>query len=181
MNNPAGSKILRLVGGNKTSLESRPNMRLVAVEQLREIESDALEINLVSLACVYTGELIVLSCLVHSCDRRANPVPCLQVAMPRGGNHSRVVAFGLNAFVNQKGKGIPHQNIHTSRFHFVVSGSFWTKTRLTKAFMNHAFTLRFQLAKRHLLDVYILYIYIVLNIEIRCLLEQNMFYQNSRE
>ena len=44
--------------------------------------------------------------------------------------------------------------------------------------MNHAFTLRFQLANRHLLDVYI-----VLNIEIRCLLEQNMFYryQTMRE
>ena len=28
------------------------------------------------LACVYTGELIVLSCLAHSCDRRANTVKC---------------------------------------------------------------------------------------------------------
>ena len=42
-----------------TSRESRPSMRLLAVEQLRKIENDALEVNIVSfLACVYTGELV---------------------------------------------------------------------------------------------------------------------------
>ena len=43
------------------------------------------------LACVYTGELVFLSCLAHSCDLRANPVTCLHVALPRG-CLSRVVA-----------------------------------------------------------------------------------------
>ena len=36
------------------------------------------------LACVCTGELVVWSCLAHSCDRRANPVMCLHVARPGG-------------------------------------------------------------------------------------------------
>ena len=44
------------------------------------------------LACVYTGELVFLSCLAHSCDLRANPVTCLHVALP-GGCLSRVVAL----------------------------------------------------------------------------------------
>ena len=70
-------------------------MRLVAVEQLRKIENDALEVNiLLHLACactLYTGELVFLSCLAHSCDLRANPVTCLHVALP-GGCLPRVVA-----------------------------------------------------------------------------------------
>ena len=42
------SKILRLVGG--ASRESRPNMPLLAVEQLRKIESDALEVKYASFS-----------------------------------------------------------------------------------------------------------------------------------
>ena len=34
------------------------------------------------LACVYTGEIVFLSCLADSCDLRANPVTCLHVALP---------------------------------------------------------------------------------------------------
>ena len=48
VNSPARSKILRLVGG--TSRESRPNMRLLAVDQLRKIENDALEVNVASFS-----------------------------------------------------------------------------------------------------------------------------------
>ena len=40
--------ILRLVGG--TSRESRPNMRSLAVEQLRKTENDALEVNFASFS-----------------------------------------------------------------------------------------------------------------------------------
>ena len=39
---------LAFLGG--ASQESRPNMRLVAMEQLRKIENDALEINIASFS-----------------------------------------------------------------------------------------------------------------------------------
>ena len=50
---PARSKILRLVAG--TSGESRPNMCLVSVEQLHEIENGALEINIASFSVCLRG------------------------------------------------------------------------------------------------------------------------------
>ena len=40
---------------------------------------------------LYTGELVFLSCLAHSCDLWANPVTCLHLALP-GGCLPRVVA-----------------------------------------------------------------------------------------
>ena len=45
---PPDPKSCVQLGG--TSRESRPNMRLLAVEQLRKIENDALEVNFVSFS-----------------------------------------------------------------------------------------------------------------------------------
>ena len=66
-------------------------MRLLAVEQLRKTENDALEVNFASFSLCLHWWTFFLSCLAHSCDLRANPVTCLQVALP-GGCLSRVVA-----------------------------------------------------------------------------------------
>ena len=50
---------------------------------------------LLHLACAYNGELVFLSCLAHSCDLRANPVTCLQVALPVASIHLITVDAGL--------------------------------------------------------------------------------------
>ena len=49
-----------------------PNMRLVAVEQLHKIENDALQVNMFLFCFCLHLWTFFLSCLAHSCDRRAS-------------------------------------------------------------------------------------------------------------
>jgi len=62
-------------------LAGKVTLRLGAVEQSHEIEHDVFEVNTASFSLWYAGEIVLLSCLTHSCDRRASPVKWLNVAV----------------------------------------------------------------------------------------------------